>query len=188
MEISSDVDVCNAALQMLGLDPIASFADETTEADFCGLHYPIIRNSYLQSYSWRFAIGQQQLSLLTDVPLFGWAHTFQLPPELLRLDKISAEAVDYDIQGKKLLCNADAVAVEALFELGEENYPDYFLKALILNFAAHASMPLLEDATKAKELTDLFERANMVARRTDAWQHPPKKIATSKFKLITIRA
>lgn len=188
MEISSDVDVCNAALQMLGLDPITSLTDETTEADFCNLHYPIIRNSYLQSYSWRFATGQQQLSLTADTPLFGWTYVFQLPTNMLRLEKISASALAFDIQGKKLLCNADEVYIEALFELGEENYPDYFLEALILKFAAHAALPLMEDADKAKELGAQFSEANLRARRTDAWQHPPKKIPDSHFKLVTVRA
>ena len=188
MEISSDVDVCNAALQMLGLDPIASLTDETTEADFCNLHYPVIRNSYLQSYSWKFATGQQALSLLVDTPLFDWTYAFQLPTNMLRLEKISAAATTFDIQGKKLLCNSNEVSIEALFELGEENYPDYFLEALILKFAAHAALPLLEDAEKAKELGKQFDEANMRARRTDAWQHPPKRIADSKFKLVAVRA
>lgn len=80
--MASDVDICNLALGHLGDDAnVASISpsDGSPQGDHCQRFYPIARDVLLQMHPWSFALTRFNLTLLTDVPLFGWGFAYSIP-------------------------------------------------------------------------------------------------------------
>lgn len=63
---TSDVEICNSALQKLGAEDITSLSDNTRRAQLCNRQYNKIRKKLLRSHPWNFAIKRQFLSEVTD--------------------------------------------------------------------------------------------------------------------------
>ncbi len=183
----ADLDMVNQALSKIGEIEIDSFGDESREARHANRTYETDRNAYLQSRVWKFATGQAILAKLEDTPLFGYQSAFQLPPDLLRLDKINEQAIRYEIRGTKLFCEATEVIIEGLFQIGAENYPDYFKKAFIYLLASDYATSIVEDENKSKIFDGKFVRENIIARQTDSMQQSPRRISAQAYPLLAVR-
>ena len=71
------VDIASRALVMVGANPISSFTDNSTEALITNTLYEEVVESTLSECSWRFAMGQKQLSLLADAPTSRYEYAYQ---------------------------------------------------------------------------------------------------------------
>lgn len=83
----SEVAIVNQALVLLGQKPIVSLGDNTDVARTASTFYGITRDEVLVEHTWNFAIKRASLVLIPDpappadpIPLYGFAHAFQLPP------------------------------------------------------------------------------------------------------------
>ena len=86
------VDIASRALVMIGANPISSFTDDTTEALVTNTIYEEVVESTLTRHNWRFATGQQQLSLLADAPTGRFEYAYQIPsnPECLKILSVTS--------------------------------------------------------------------------------------------------
>ena len=85
--MASEVDICNIALGKLGANPIATFLDGTTEANLCGLQYPILRDAVLAARAWTFATTRLQITsgIPPDPIPSGWGYAYLVPNDSLRI-------------------------------------------------------------------------------------------------------
>lgn len=85
---SSDVDICNLALDLLNQNPITSIeapAGNKT-AELCSRWYPMVRASLLMKHPWKFATKRTTLASTTDYALpFGYDVAWKLPDDYIRL-------------------------------------------------------------------------------------------------------
>ena len=58
---ASSLDISNAALLLLGADPIGSLSEATDRARLCNQFYEDIRKETLRAHPWNFALKQEQI-------------------------------------------------------------------------------------------------------------------------------
>lgn len=184
-----DIGLCARALVRVGVHPITSFADGTTESEIAGLLYAPLRDAVLSSYPWNFATRQVALTRLSVPPQGDYAYAYQLPADFLRA--ISAgyggrgRGVNYRIQKDELHTDASEVLLTYIFCPDESDFPPYFDSVLIARLAAEFCLPLTENITRAETLSNLADNEFTRARSIDSQQDSPSRIES--FSLIDAR-
>lgn len=87
MPITADVDLANLALISLGDKPIVSLDDASNDPDQAGPDRAVImktlfnptREAEFERYPWNCLIRRAELVEVLPVPVFGYAHAYQLP-------------------------------------------------------------------------------------------------------------
>lgn len=107
--VTSEVELCNHALSLLGESRIADFTEATEKARLCSLFYDQTRDELLADYEWPFAMHRKALSAVDEENLTAWDYAYALPNDLITmydvLDEINYHRVitvgyglqDYDI-------------------------------------------------------------------------------------------
>lgn len=173
---TSDTEICNIALGHLGEAPISSLAENNKAGRACQLHYKLTRDEVLRSHRWNFAKDRAKLTELSDTPVFGWARHFELPTDCLRVVEFNDQEIgdvvtdEYEIEGRKLLTNADEARIVYIKREEEvEKYDPLFVQALALKLSIILSEQIRGATGKTQELTQAYERlAGPLARRIDA--------------------
>jgi hypothetical protein len=184
-----DIGLCARALVRVGVHPITSFSDGTTEAEIAGLLYAPLRDAVLSSYPWSFATGQINLTRLSVTPAADYQYAYQLPNDFLRA--ISAgnggrgRGINYRITGNQLHSDASEILLTYIFRPDETAFPPYFDAMLMVRLAAEFCLPLTENVSRAEALSKQAENDFTRARQTDAQQDTPNRI--ENFTLIDAR-
>lgn len=180
--VASDTSICNLALGYLGAARILSLDEASPEAKACALHYTQTRDEVLRSHRWNFAIARGGFSRLSEPPAFGWAFQYQLPVECLRVLQVNGYAEDeapdnWEIEGGRLLCDADSVQVKYLRQVNDGNLFDpLFVEALALKLASRLCIPLTGSDSRAGGFLTGYERiTGPRARRVDAFESREKR-------------
>jgi hypothetical protein len=104
--MSSDVDICNSALAVLGDEAsVASInpPDGSAQASHCARFYPLARDALLEMHNWGFATTRAPLALLATNPstdpyntaLSSWAYAYAVPSDAINyLEVMDPGAVD----------------------------------------------------------------------------------------------
>ncbi|URC15452.1 tail tubular protein [Octadecabacter Antarctic BD virus 1] len=84
MAATTDIDICNMALDHLGKPPIVSFTESSVEAKSCLRQYDVARRMCLTRNPWTFSRKTRALSLLTDNDMDDvWTYHYDLPNDML---------------------------------------------------------------------------------------------------------
>ena len=105
VRMTSKIDICSNALQLVGDNPISSFTESGSAALAENL-YDQFYESQLSYHPWGFALKQQKLNLLTEKPdtMTNYSNAFQLPTDLVFLWNIQPFS-RYEIIGDLLYSN-----------------------------------------------------------------------------------
>lgn len=107
---TTDVDICNIALDHLGQPPVNSIENPTSTQEYIlQRHYAKVRRSLLRQYVWNFAKARAMVSR-AGTPEFDYEDEYQLPNDCVRILSVGGEREttykrEYDIEGRKLLLN-----------------------------------------------------------------------------------
>lgn len=82
---TSQISICNRALQILGYQPITSINDGSRGARAMLRAYQPVLLRLLRSKFWNFSIVRAQLVAAAVKPAFGPANYYPLPPDFLML-------------------------------------------------------------------------------------------------------
>src|SRR4051812_44976933 len=82
---TSDVSICNLALQKLGATRIAALTDNSRNARAVAACYEQMRDRELRANPWNFAKARAQLAAAGTAPAFDYNNAFPLPTDFLRL-------------------------------------------------------------------------------------------------------
>lgn len=85
--MTSEVEICNIALSHIRAGSINSLNEASVQAQYCKLHYPILRDQMLEDSPWGFANSIKPLAVLTS-EVFNWRYTYQYPPDCLYINKL----------------------------------------------------------------------------------------------------
>lgn len=152
----TDLTICQAALQLIGMPAVSNLSDDDDSAAVCNLHYPLLKRSLLAKHNWDFGIGQERLAIdATAVPLTQYTNAFQLPTDRLYDDPLLVVLVpdenappfkDYEIQDEHLLTNQADIYIWYVSKDAEleEKWPEYFVDLMIHALAARIAVPLTE--------------------------------------------
>ena len=150
--------VCSDSLILLGANPISSFNEGTDSANVCDRIYPGVKKSTLQAYPWSFSFKKSRLARTINTPVNSYKYEYALPSDRLGTirkayysDDVGASSfVEWEIQGDKLLTNAESVVVDYQFVVTEDAMPSYFIQLLKYMMAWHLSEPITDQVSKTQ--------------------------------------
>jgi len=186
----SAIALCSRALLKIGARPIASFEEESAEAEVAANLYGSTRDGMFSSHPWRFATAQASLPRLEAAPAADFAHAFQLPAGFLRALALgsagSGRGLAYRIAERRLHADAEAVVLTYVFRPAEAAVPPFVDQALIARLAAEFCIPVTENTSRSEMLYRLAEEELRRARLIDSQQDTPRAI--EGFPLVEVRA
>lgn len=198
--MAAQVEICNLALQKLGLDPIVSINDAVKAARAMKTAYDMQRQNELRAHHWKFAEVDVNLAALTATPVFTWQLQYQLPTDCLRLVTIAGVRQTlgtmnyrtgeegerlYTIKGRKLLTNLPAplgityIADVTDTTLFDANFNDMFACRLGIQTCYH----LTQNDNLKNSLAKEYKRALNQAVLSGSVELPPEGIADDSFVL-----
>ena len=147
----SSISIASNALLLIGDNPISSFDDPGAGAKAAANLYPDTKKALLSEHPWSFAMKQQRLNRLSQVPdiITGYQFAFQLPTDLIRLWSVQDNA-KYILVGTLLYSNQNQLLATYVFDVDETVLPPHFVKALEYTLASDFAISVTEDNTMAK--------------------------------------
>jgi hypothetical protein len=185
----SDVEICSVALVKIGASAIASFADDTVEADVASRLYEMTVRALLASHPWHFTLAEADLELADAPAQGGFSNAFVLPGDQVRIISAgggrNARGLPYRIAGN--LLHADSREIVLTYQRRSETstFPAFFVQALVARLAAEFCLPLTEGTSRADALYKLAAAELKIARLIDSQQSTPR--AVEDFTLIAAR-
>lgn len=187
--MSSQVEICNIALQKLGASPITSLSQDTKSAIECNTAFIPRLKALLRKHAWNFAIERAELAADATEPDWGRANAFQLPSDFLRLLPAYPEDVlntdDYQIEGSKIYTDEDAPLYIRYIKYVDdaEAMDPLFREVLACDLAVQMCEALTQSNTKKAGLKEDLREALQEARRANAFesvaQTPPTSVWTT---------
>jgi hypothetical protein len=193
---TSEVQICNIALQMLGADPITALNEGSKRASLCKEFYEPARDATLRDHEWNFA--QVRVLLVKEVatPAWGFDFQYQLPtdPYCLRVNEpypMEAEWTvesDADGTGRKLLSDTDNIGIRYTARVTDPNlYTPLFVMALSANLAAMMALPLTEDFRQTQLMEAKYKALLNEAKSMDSQEGSPKQAGPHSEVLLAVR-
>jgi hypothetical protein len=125
---------------------------------------------------------------LSAAPLFGFAYTYQLPPDRLRILGMVNSAgkldptISYSIEGDKLLTDEASARIRYIRRVTEAGgFDEAFASALASRLAAEVAYHITGAAAMKKQMMDEYQAELMAARSIDAQENPPEVFETNEW-------
>lgn len=175
---TSEVAICNLALQRLGARPISSLTEDSPNARECNRAYAPARDAELRAHPWNFARTRTQLPALAEAPLFEYAYQYQLPVDCERILTYNGrnntpDQTDFQIEGRKLL--TDLAPPLQLVYIARVTDPMEFDASYTDLLIARLTLDLAEKVTnsnsKKREAAERYEDARRTARRVNGFEN-----------------
>lgn len=167
--MSSQVQICNAALIRLGASTITSITENTAEAKLCNNIFTDLADDVMIEGSWTSTIRRASLARTSDTPAFEYTYSFQLPVDPFCLKVLNTnESVPGDVQhvieNDRLLTDNSTVKIRYIARLTDTTDWDPMLrKAFVARLTAELAYSLTGDARKAAQE---FERYRLLVQES----------------------
>ena len=155
----TDVTICSHALQLLGENTIASFADGTVQANVCSELYPDIRDMVLTMYPWSFSISKVDLQRSSTSPTNEWTYAYPMPSDsmtnvpraVFSSSAVGASPVagGWEVYRGEIFTDFTAVTIDYQKRPMEAEMPSYFVQLLKYALAMHLAEPVTDQIQKA---------------------------------------
>lgn len=184
------IDICNAAIALVGGAPITSLNEPSKEAQRCSTFLPQVRTSVLSKHAWNCATSWHVPAMVGEAgkdgkPAWPYRYAFAVPKDFLRIVRIetglptgsaatcSAGAEPYRMalynEQQVLICNLSSPTVVYIADPSNPHTLDPELReVLIFSLAARLALPLSEDARRAQLFMDKAREALQEAMLVDA--------------------
>lgn len=174
------IDLCNAALALVGVDRgIESLDDDEPAARYCKRLYPQIRAAYMREHPWRWAQRRVALAALTDT-VYGFDYVYAYPSDCAKFlsveDQEPDKAIQYPFEVRALTGNSVAVCCDVYQAYGRYTkdvedanlFDASFGEALSARIAARLAVSLTGDRQLAGALMAEADRLLGRAKFLDA--------------------
>lgn len=175
----TEVEICSAALLILGAQPITSMEPNSDRAILCAQLYPIVLESMLREHTWACATKRVALAPDGDAPLYDYAYQFTLPADFLRMlsvGEFGAEE-DFRIEGRKLLADCNPCYLRYVFRNEvEATWDSMLVECVTLALAQRMAYAITQNATLAQSLKADLDKLLQKARAVDGQDDPPVRL------------
>jgi hypothetical protein len=182
---STAISICSNALQLLGDDPIASFASsEGKRARLCANLWPQVRDELLRKYPWPCTRRQVELAPEGTEPVMDWAYRFLLPADWLRTLQVGTKysPIDYRHIGKSLYADVTVLPIEYAARIEDPTQWDSMLCDLACTYmVARLAYAVTQSNSLASEKMAEFQRALREAKSVAGQDNPPEDWGDSPF-------
>jgi hypothetical protein len=169
---SSEIEICNRALDLIGQPPIAAFTDPAKTAAACARNYPLSRDAVLRSYPWNSATRRAALAADVTPPSWGFTYRYLLPADCLRVmdSEGDLDGVTWRREGNYLLTDEGApLRIRYIAQVTDPAQIDAMLADVIAaHLARHIAYTVTGSSTMVETAAALYERMHREARMMDA--------------------
>tara|TARA_R110000765_G_scaffold157161_2_gene260334 strand:+ start:353 stop:937 length:585 start_codon:yes stop_codon:yes gene_type:complete len=172
--MSSEVDICNTALNMIGASNIISFTEDSKSARLCNQRYEPTRDSVFRAHPWNCLIKRVELAADTVAPAFEWSYAYTLPSDCLRV--LQEQYLDsvFKVEGRKIVTNDSSFRLIYIGRITDPNEYDKLLEdALAQRMAAEMAYPLVASSALSTNMFQMYEMKLKEARFVDATEGMP---------------
>jgi hypothetical protein len=197
----SEVAIWNAALTILGDEPILTPDEDSARARCVRGRYAAVRDAELRRRRWRFAIHRVSIAALSAAPDSDYARQFQVPNDFLRLIeggdirsyadlsdyRGSSGAALYSLEGRRILTDLAApLSIRYIRKVTDTAMFDpAFTEALAARLAWACCKKITGNDAEKDRCQDEYRTAIKEAARANALENPPVPIADDTW--ITAR-
>jgi hypothetical protein len=183
---SSVVEICNRALDAIGVPPITAFGEETKAGGLCRRYYPQVRDEIIRSHPWNCAMARASLPALLASPAWGFSFAYQLPADCLRVLAVNADdpfCHPWKVEGRTVVTDREApITILYLRRLDDSGFFDPMLVSVIAaRLAMELARPLTSDSAIRKQMEDEFKERLRAARSADGQEGTPDRIYAEEF-------
>lgn len=185
---STDIEVAQKAMVLIGLEPLTAFTDNTDEALVANTIFEDVVEDCLGQHSWNFATGQKVLARLTNVPVDRWDAAYALPtnPDVVQVQTVTIDDVPqaYDIYERYVYINADVteeVVLNYVFRPETQYWPPTFTMWVIYRLASVFALSVTRKGDIAQSYTQLAEQQFRRAKARDSQQVTTQNLRLSRF-------
>jgi hypothetical protein len=185
---STDIEVAQKAMVLIGLEPLTSFTDATDEALVANTIFEDVVEDCLGQHNWNFAMGQKTLSRLTDVPVDRWDAAYALPtsPAVVHVQTVTIDDAPqpYDIYERYVYINAEEssdVVLNYIFRPETQYWPPTFTMWVIFRLASVLALSVTRKADVADAYTKLAEAQFRRAKARDSQQVTTQGLRLSRY-------
>lgn len=178
--MTSEVAICNAALAKVSNNRIASLTEGSTAGDLCSEMYGRVRDRLLRRHIWNFNKKRVKLARLSEAPVFGWTHAYQLPSDWVRNIAVYPDSAGlsrthaYQVEGRRILSDHDSIYLIYGARIADPNeFDDMFREALAYALAVELAVPLAKSATLRDRMNEAFQAYVLEAQTIDGQDDPP---------------
>lgn len=193
---TSDVHICNLALDRLGIPAIASIETPTTaNEDVCERHYAPTRREILRKYVFNFS---KKLTLLTadanKVPAFGFATAYNLPNDFVRLMALGDVTVNadtpaslYDLSEGYIFTDVgdedDGLKMQYIYDaVTISKYDPLFVRLFVLQLAANMAYKFTLKPSLIAGLLQELQMVEVKAAAIAGQEKPPRRVERSRWR------
>jgi len=174
--MSSEVEIINSALNMLGATNIISRGEDSKSARVSNQRFDAVRDAVFRAHPWNCLMTRINLAADSDTPAFDWSYQFTLPSDpfclrVMRLDKLD---IDFLVEGRKILCDEESINLLYLARVTDPNQWDSLLiETIAARLAADISFSVVQSTSLTANLFAMYENKLSEARFTDATEGTP---------------
>jgi hypothetical protein len=175
MAAQTEIDICNAALALLGEAPITGFNADTNAERQCELLYDMSRDAVLRGHPWNFAEKYVELAPLTETPPFEYDYYYQLPTDCVRaLRLVDTNEAWRIVEGRKIATSASPANLVYTAAITTVPYFDaQFTQAVIYHLAAQMAIALPNKASLHVQLMQMYDGILRMAKTADGQEGTP---------------
>lgn len=189
--MASTTQIANQALTKLGAARITDLADISQKnARTLNAIYTAKRDAELAAAPWTFAIKRASIPASTTAPDFGWAYSYPMPTDFLRLVQVGDAYVFYETDealfsvesdpatGRQAVLTDSASPLQIRYVYRVTNpglHPALFDEALACRLAAEACEDITQNLSKRQAAWEEHKQALRAARRVNAIEQPPQR-------------
>jgi len=179
---NSKVSICNNALLLIGCNPITSLTDGNKAANACNLVFDRTLDTLLRMHLWNFAVTRATLASETTAPAFGYAYSYPLPADYIRLVGLENNSMPHKIERGNLLTDAEVVNLIYIARIEDvTKYDPLFVEAFVLMLAMNLSYILIGSNQRIGSLKEEFDRKLFLAKQVDGQEDTPDSLEANTF-------
>lgn len=188
--MSSQVDIANVCLTILGAAPITALSDQTNTARTLNAIWNVQRDSELRKHIWKFSIARDSMPALAGAPTSGpYTSWFELPAGTLRVLEVGdawpgmdlsdyrsgPTTDDYRIEGNKVLSNLPApLSIRRIQQVTDTTQWDAcFCDAFAARLAFVGCFRITSSLKQQENALSFYKDAIKEGVRTNALEGPP---------------
>jgi hypothetical protein len=177
---TTEVEICNDALIIVGANKISDLSDNTKEAILCNEQYSKVRDQLLQSHPWNFAICRAEIAADVSLPTgwWDWEYAFTIPANCLRiLQTESEDSTDWSVEGSKIFSNTSPLRIKYIKkETDVTKFSKGFEMALAYAIADRIGYALTQSSTLMSKIKIDFENRLSEARSYDGQENATEEV------------
>lgn len=167
---SSDIEVINRSLALLGVESIASLSDSSKQASLSNVLFNDTRAAVFRAHPWNCLTKRASLPKSATVPVYGYVNRFVLPADFLRLlDLEEPTQASFQLERRHILSDEDALNIKYTALITDVTVYDHLLvDTLSARLAADLAQPLLQSTAAMEQMWKLYDLKLREAKFVDA--------------------